>query len=68
MVGYSEKLKNLALAAAKLMMCFTVSGEKIGGSYRLFRNDVGKAVVDNQNSTFSGGLSLGGPELGGGNY
>lgn len=64
-VGFSEEVKNLPLTAATYDI-FSVSGEGIGGSYRLFRNDVG-SLYDNNSSNESGDISLGGPELSGGN-
>lgn len=64
-IGYSPEVKNLPVTSATYDI-FSVSGQGIGGSYRLFRNDVG-SLYDNSNSNISGDISLGGPELGGGN-
>ena len=61
-VGYSKEVKNLPVTAATYDI-FSVSGEGIGGSYRLFRNDVG-SVFDNTNANNTSGLSIGGPEFG----
>ena len=60
-IGYSEEVKNLPVTSATYDI-FSVSGEGIGGSYRLFRNDVG-TVFDNRNKNETQGLSLGGPEF-----
>jgi len=61
-VGYSKEVKQLPVAAATFDV-FSVSGEGIGGSYRLYRNDVG-TVFDNFNFNISSGKDLGGLEVG----
>jgi hypothetical protein len=60
-LGYSKEVKNLPITSATYDI-FSVSGEGIGGSYRLFRNDVG-TVYDNTNKNTTNGLSIGGPEF-----
>lgn len=60
--AYSKEIKNLAITSPTYDI-FSVSGEGIGGSYRLFRNDVG-TVYDNTSKNTTGGLSIGGPEFG----
>ena len=45
---------------------YSVSGQGIGGMYRPHRSDIG-VIADNQVRTISGGIDLGGIELGGGN-
>lgn len=61
-IGYSKEVKNLPVTSPTYDI-FSVSGEGIGGSYRLYRNDVG-TVFDNINTNTSEGLDLSGPEIG----
>ncbi|MBL4708928.1 MAG: hypothetical protein JKY48_10875 [Flavobacteriales bacterium] len=60
-IGYSEEVKNLPVTAATYDV-FSVSGEEIGGSYRLFRNDVG-TLFDNESTNTTDGISIVGPEF-----
>lgn len=60
-LGFSKEVKNLPVTSATYDV-FSVSGEGIGGSYRLFRNDVG-TLADNKNQNTTDGISIGGPEF-----
>ena len=59
--AYSKEIKNLAITNATYDI-FSVSGEGIGGSYRLYRNDVG-TVYDNTSKNTTNGMSIAGPEF-----
>ncbi len=62
--AYSEHTPNLPLTNQTYDI-YAVSGQGIGGTYRPYRSDIGM-VYDPEVRNFTGGLDIGGIEIGGG--